>query len=50
MNLRDAVVQLFNAAYWQDNSGRKTAEEQKALWKEVEDAANLTRDEKGLWR
>lgn len=49
MTLYDAVVQLCNAAYWEDNSGRKTPEEQKALWLEVINAGAIKRNEKGIW-
>lgn len=48
--LREAVVRLCNAAYWEDNSGRKTESEQRALWQAVLKAGLITRDEFGVWR
>lgn len=50
MTLREAVVELCNAAHWEDPSGRKTPAEQSALWLEVIRAGDIVRDEKGIWR
>lgn len=50
MTLREAVVMLCNSAHWEDNSGRKSAEEQRALWLAVIEAGEIKRDEFGFWR
>lgn len=50
MSPREAAVQLCNAAYWEDTSGRKTPKEQAALWQALIKAFNIERDEFGFWR
>ena len=50
MTAREAAVQLCNAAYWEDTSGRKTAKEQTALWAALIKAFQIERDEFGVWR
>jgi hypothetical protein len=46
---RKMVVMLCNAAYWEDNSGRKTTAEQAAMWRAVIKAFGIERNEFGVW-